>query len=97
MTEIHTAVANSTNKEIAVSKIGNVVSINMSIKLASAVSAYQILFTLPADYRPSGKVQIAAAGTGANPYLIVMTNGKVQVQGAYAANEFVVFGRTYIL
>ncbi|MEZ3435748.1 MAG: hypothetical protein K1W34_14230 [Lachnospiraceae bacterium] len=97
MTEVHTAVANSTAKEITVSKIGNMVDLNLSVKLASAISAYQVLFTLPAEYRPSKKIQIAAAGTSAKPYLIVMTNGKVQVQGAYAANEFVVFGRTYIL
>lgn len=97
MTEVYAAVANSTAKVITVCKVGNIVDINVSVKLTSAVSAYQVLFTLPAEYRPSEKIQIAAAGTSAKPYLIIMTNGKVQVQGAYAANEFVVFGRTYVL
>lgn len=97
MTEVHTAVSNSTAKEITVCKIGNIVDINVSVKLASAVSAYQVLFTLPDGYRPSKKIQVAAAGTSAKPYLIILTNGKVQVQGNYAVNEYVVFGRTYTL
>lgn len=94
MTSVHAAVANSTAKTVIVEKIGNTVDINVGIKLASAVSAYQVLFYLPAGYRPT---TIKYVRPGSNPTITIDSQGKVQVQGDYATNVFITFGRTYTL
>lgn len=95
MTGVHAAIANSTSKTISVEKIGNIVDINVSVKLASAISAYQVIFTLPEGYRPIMSKQIATGNN--NPYLILSSNGKAQVQGDYTANHYLIFGTSYIL
>lgn len=94
VTAVHAAITNSTSKTISIQKLGNVMDINVAVKLASAISAYQYLFTLPSRYIPSEQKQVRV---GSMPSVTIMTNGKVQVQGDYAANAWISFGRSYIL
>lgn len=95
MTGVHEAVANSTAKTIIIEKVGNVVDINVNVRLASAVSAYQVFFTLPVGYRPK-ITKYARVGTHPTVSINAET-GKVQAQGNYASGAYLTFGRSYIL
>ena len=95
MTGVHEAVANSTAKTIIIEKVGNVVDINVNVRLASAVSAYQVFFTLPVGYRPK-ITKYARVGTHPTVSINAET-GKVQAQGNYASGAYLTIGRSYII
>lgn len=91
LSNVHSAVKNSSNCTVEYVKKGKTVNAYISIRLAATVNQYGILFTFPDGFRPLVRQSDRAESCIVN----MLPSGGLQVQSDVPANAWIVLSYSY--